>query len=81
MSGDDPTTGLTALRADTEAEHLLPPDTTMLDLLDNVLSKGVVIQGELMIGLAGVDLVYLGVTAILCSADRVMTRGPAETAR
>lgn len=62
----DPTIALDA------GEALLPPDTTILDVLDNVLHKGVVVQGELMIGLAGIDLVYLGVTAVLCAADRVL---------
>jgi hypothetical protein len=55
------------------AEDVLPPDTTVLDLLDNVLHKGVVVQGEVVIGLAGIDLVYLGANVILCAADRVVT--------
>jgi len=46
-------------------------DTSLLDLVDNVLTKGVVIDGEIMLGLAGVDLVYLRLSAILCAADRI----------
>jgi gas vesicle protein GvpA/GvpJ/GvpM family len=46
-------------------------DQSLLDLVDNVLSKGVVVSGELMLGLADVDLVYLRLTALLCAADRV----------
>ena len=46
-------------------------DGSLLDLVDNVLSKGVVVSGELMLGLADVDLVYLRLSALLCAADRV----------
>jgi hypothetical protein len=47
-------------------------DASLLDIVDNVLTKGVVIDGEIMLGLAGVDLVYLRLGVILCAADRVM---------
>jgi gas vesicle structural protein len=48
----------------------------LLDLVDNLLNRGVVISGEVMLGLAGVDLVYLRLQAVLCSADRVERRDP-----
>jgi len=47
-------------------------DTSLLDLVDNVLTKGVVIDGEIVLGLAGVDLVYVRLGVILCAADRIM---------
>lgn len=47
------------------------PDQSLLDLVDNVVSKGVVVSGELLLGLADVDLVYLRLTALLCAADRI----------
>lgn len=53
-------------------EAILPPDTTLLDVLDNVLHKGVVVQVELVLGLAGIDLVYLGASVVLCGAERVL---------
>lgn len=46
-------------------------DASLLDLVDNVLTKGVVIDGEIVLGLAGVDLIYLRLGAILCAADRM----------
>ena len=52
-------------------EILDTTDDSLLDLVDNLLTRGVVISGEVMLGLAGVDLVYLRLQAILCSADRV----------
>jgi hypothetical protein len=47
-------------------------DASLLDLVDNVLTKGVVIDGEVVLGLAGVDLIYVRLGVILCAADRVM---------
>ena len=46
-------------------------DASLLDLVDNVLTKGVVIDGEIILGLAGVDLIYLRLGVILCAADRI----------
>jgi hypothetical protein len=50
------------------------PDTTMLDLLDRLLNKGVVATGDLMLGVAGIDLIYLRLSALLCAVDRVLPR-------
>jgi len=54
------------------ARVLEPPETTVLDLLDNLLNKGVLANGDLMLGVAGIDLIYLRLGAMLCAADRVM---------
>ena len=55
-------------------EVLDTTDDSLLELVDNLLNRGVVISGEVMLGLAGVDLVYVRLQAILCSADRVERR-------
>jgi hypothetical protein len=47
-------------------------DASLLEIIDHVLNKGVMIQGEVILGVAGVDLVYLRLNAILCAADRVL---------
>jgi hypothetical protein len=57
------------VRADA-AEILDEADASLLDLVDNVLTKGVVIDGEIMLSLANVDLVYVRLSALLCAADR-----------
>jgi hypothetical protein len=44
-------------------------DVTILDLLDRALDKGVVLWGELTISIADVDLIYVGLKALLCSID------------
>jgi hypothetical protein len=48
------------------------PDASLLDIVDNVLSKGVVLNGDVTIGLAQVDLVYARLSVLLCAADRVL---------
>ena len=50
---------------------------SLLDLVNRVLDKGVVITGDVTISVAGVDLVYLGLSAMLTSvstARRVLGR-------
>jgi hypothetical protein len=49
-------------------------EATLLDLIDNLLSKGVVLNADLILALANVDLVYVRLSALLCAADRVMPR-------
>ena len=44
-------------------------DVTLLEVLDRVLDKGVVIAGDLTISVADVDLVYLGLRVLLCSVE------------
>ena len=63
--------------APTDHELILgSEEASLLDLVDNVLNKGVVLTGDLTIGLAQVDLVYARLSLLLCAADRVL---PDET--
>jgi hypothetical protein len=48
------------------------PDASVLDVLDRVLTKGVVARGDVTMGVAGIDLIYLRLSALLCATDRVM---------
>ena len=41
----------------------------LCDVLDRVLNKGAVIDGEATISVAGIDLVYLGLKLILTSIE------------
>jgi hypothetical protein len=47
-------------------------DASLLDVVDNVLSKGVVLTGDLTLALAQVDLIYARLSLLLCAADRVL---------
>jgi Gas vesicle protein len=57
-------------------------DASLLDTVDHLLNKGLVLTGEVVIGLAGIDLIYLRLSALLCAADRILPKvsgeGPEE---
>ena len=60
---------------DTVADQVLePPESTLLDLLDNLLNKGVMANGDVTLGVAGIDLIYLRLSTLLCAADRVLPK-------
>lgn len=44
-------------------------DVTLLEILDRVLDKGVVISGDIVISVADVDLIYLGLKVLLSSVE------------
>lgn len=57
------------------------PNRTLLDLVDNLLSRGVVLHADAILALADVDLVYLQLTALLAAADRVLPNARTRGAR
>jgi hypothetical protein len=60
-------------RATTNAELVLGgAEASLLDVVDNVLSKGVVLTGDLTIALAQVDLIYARLSLLLSAIDRVL---------
>ena len=62
-----------------EAARVLgPPEETLLDVLDYLLDTGVVATGDVTLGVAGVDLIYLRLSALLCAIDRIMPSEPAR---
>jgi len=44
-------------------------DVTLLEILDRVLDKGVIISGDIVISVADVDLIYLGLKVLLSSVE------------
>lgn len=47
-------------------------EMTLLDILDHVLNQGIILRGNVIISLAGVDLVYLGLDVILTSVETAL---------
>ena len=45
-------------------------DTSLLDVIDNVLNHGVVLHGELILGVANVDLIYAKLSVLLAALDK-----------
>ena len=58
----------------TDADLILESthEATLLDMLDQLLNKGVVLNGDVVLGVAGVDLVYLQLSALLSAIDRIL---------
>ena len=44
-------------------------EVTLLEILDRVLNKGVIISGDIVISVADVDLIYLGLKVLLSSVE------------
>jgi hypothetical protein len=55
-------------------------EASLVDLIDNLLSKGVMLNAELILALADVDLIYIRLSALLCAADRVLPYRPSRQA-
>jgi hypothetical protein len=53
-------------------------ESSLLDVLDNLLNRGVVLNADLTLALANVDLVYVRLSALLCAADRVLPDAPRD---
>jgi gas vesicle structural protein len=47
-------------------------EASLLDILDHVLNAGVVIHGNVIISLAGVDLVYVGLNVVVTSIETAL---------
>jgi gas vesicle structural protein len=73
---------MTALTPSEEAQRRreVAQQVTLVELLDRILDKGVVISGEITLAVAGIDLVEVGLLALIASVDRLenLTPRPAE---
>lgn len=60
--------------------HTTKPEA-LVDVLDSLLDTGVVADAQLVISVAGVDLIYVGLRALLASMDTAarMTLPPQRT--
>ena len=56
----------------TGAELLDTSDGSLVDLVDSLLDKGVVLDGEIVLGLADVDLIYVRLSAVVAAADKIL---------
>lgn len=49
-------------------------EVTLLDILDGVLDKGVVLSGKLIISVADIDLVYIDLRLLVTSVETALGR-------
>jgi gas vesicle protein GvpA/GvpJ/GvpM family len=47
-------------------------DSSLLDVIDNLLNQGVVLNADVILALANVDLVFIRLSALLCAAGRLL---------
>ncbi|WP_058306422.1 gas vesicle protein [Gracilibacillus massiliensis] len=47
-------------------------DIALIDILDVILDKGIAIKGDLIISIAGVDLVYLDLRVLISSVEKLV---------
>lgn len=53
-------------------------ELSLLELTDRLLNRGVVLTGEAVISVAGVDLIYLGLSVVLTAVENLRKpRAPA----
>jgi hypothetical protein len=57
----------TAVTVSRPRPHGLERQVSLSEVLDRVLNKGAVVTGEVVISVAGIDLVYLGLNVVLTS--------------
>lgn len=50
-------------------------DVTLLELVDRLLDKGVVLDGEITLAVADVDLIYVGLRALVSSVSALQRPG------
>jgi hypothetical protein len=52
-------------------KQLNAEDTSLLELVDRLLNKGVVLAGQATISVAGIDLIYLGLNVVLAAVETI----------
>jgi gas vesicle structural protein len=52
-----------------DVEQLEEADLSLLETLDHVLNKGLVIAGEITISVADVDLIFVGLNVLVSSVE------------
>jgi hypothetical protein len=50
-------------------------EVPLVELVDRLLHRGVVLTGELTVSVAGVDLVYVGLSVVVASVETIRRSG------
>lgn len=60
------------MRSDLDPRHR---NTTLVDVLDRVLDKGLVVAGDIRVSLADVELLTIRIRLLVCSVDKAQEIG------
>ena len=55
---------------DEELDLLQESDLSLLETLDHILARGLVITGEITISVADIDLIFVGLNVLLTSVEK-----------
>ena len=58
--------------ADKQLTYSAQRQVSLCELLDRVLNKGVVLTGELIISIAGIEMIYVGVNLLVSSVETLL---------
>ena len=50
--------------------------SSVLDVLDNALNRGVLVTGDVVLGVADVDLIYVKLSVLLAAFDKLTRNDP-----
>ncbi len=50
--------------------------SSLLDVVDNVLNRGAVLNGDITLGVANVDLIYVKLSVLLAALDKITKHDP-----
>jgi hypothetical protein len=64
-----------SLRRHVVSRDAVTLEVPLVELVDRLLHRGVVLTGEVTVSVAGVDLVYLGLSVVLASVDTIRRSG------
>ena len=56
-------------------------ESSLLDVIDNVLNHGVVLHGDLILGVANVNLIYAKLSVLLAAIDKLDNFTPPRRGR
>lgn len=55
-----------------QRENFENREVALIDILDTVLDKGVAIKGDIIISIAGIDLVYLDLRVLISAVETLV---------
>lgn len=55
-------------------ELLETKEVALVDMLDRLLNKGIFLSGDLVISVANIDLLYIGLRAVVASVETLTSR-------
>jgi hypothetical protein len=63
------------MNSDSRRSLGLPTSTSLVDILDRVLDKGLVVAGDIRVSLANIELLTIQIRLLVCSIDKATEIG------